>query len=93
MFYLSIITTCLLLINNFTYADQPIACRKPAKNLMGMSLLNQAIERRDYQSALQIAATCSNINQRDPFTHASPQKVNALERLFYHMRLAEQLFQ
>ena len=89
MFYLSIITTCLLLLNNFTYADQPIACRKPVKNIVGMSALNQAIERKDYKSALQIAATCSNINQRDPFTFGSPQKVNALERLFYHVRVKQ----
>lgn len=63
--------------------EYAIASKKYVNNPLGWSALNYAVEVKDFQSALILATYCKNINQRDPLTKTSPDRINALERLFY----------
>lgn len=70
--------------------EYAIVSKKYVNNPLGWSALNYAVEVKDFQSALILATHCNNINQRDPLTKTSPEKVNAIERLFYITHEAQQ---
>lgn len=74
---------------NFDVDEIQSSLIKYIKNPLGWSALNYAIEQRDFKSALIIATYCENVHQRDPSRKGSPQKINALERLFYHARVKQ----
>lgn len=75
--------------NKFDVDQIQSSLKKYAKNPLGWSALNYAIEKRDFKAALIIATYCENIHQRDPYMKGSPQKINALERLLYHTRVKQ----